>query len=271
MKCALLAACLALSSAAASRAETPLPDPQTLRNRIIANAEKHQREEENYSCTVRQEGYELNSDGSIKKKETTLNDRFFVKGRPLDHMLEKNGKPLSSDEARKEQERIDKLVKKYSDAKRAEKSEQEWQRQLDTFVKALRFSNGHREQRAGRNLVVYDMSGDPNFHPQRVEERFMQALTGTIWVDEETASPREIKLQTDRDVKIAAGVGNLHKGFQLHLLWERQPDGVWLTKLAEGSGDARALFLHQRFRFHEEIERCHLFSVTTQQKVQTPK
>ena len=99
----------------------------------------------------------------------------------------------------------------------------------------------------------------------------MQALTGTIWVDEETASPREIKLQTDRDVKIAAGVGNLHKGFQLHLLWERQPDGVWLTKLAEGSGDARALFLHQRFRFHEEIERCHLFSVTTQQKVRTPK
>ena len=99
----------------------------------------------------------------------------------------------------------------------------------------------------------------------------MQALRGRIWVDEEQGVLQELKLETDRDLKLAGGLANLHKGFQLHVVQQRQPDGVWLQKLAEGSGDARALFLKQRFRFHEETDQCHLFSVNTQQKIQAPK
>ncbi len=271
MKLAILGICLASSSSVAAGGDAPLPDAQVLRQRLIASAEKQQRERENYSCAVHHEEYELNSDGSVKKKQTAFQDRFFVNGWAVDHVLERNGKALTKDEAQKEQERIDKLVKKYSDAKRADKAQQEWARQLDVFVKALRFNNGHREERDGRSIVVYDLTGDPNFHAQTVEERFAQALTGRIWVDEEVGLPQEIKLETNRDVKVAAGVASLHKGFQIHLLWQRQPDGVWLTKVAEGSGDARALFLHARFRFHEQTEQCHLFSVDTQQKIQAPK
>jgi hypothetical protein len=267
---AILVACLALS-VPTLRGDAPLPDPQVLRQRLIMSAEKQERERENYSCTIHHEDFELNKDGSVKKKETTFQDRFYVNGWSVNHVLERDGKVLTKDQAAKEQERTDKLVKKYSDAKRADKAEQEWQRQLDVFVKCLRFTNGHREERAGRSIVVYDLAGDPNFRPQKVEERFAQALKGTIWVDEEMGLPDEIKLQTDRDVKIAAGVASLYKGFQLHLLWQRQTDGVWLTKVAEGSGDARALFLRQRFRFHEEMDQCHLFSVNTQQKIQGPK
>jgi hypothetical protein len=271
LKQTIFGVCLGFSLAVAKAGDAPLPDPQVLRQRLIGSAGKQQKDRENYSCTVHHEEYELNSDGSVKKKQTTFQDRFFVNGWGVNHVLERDGKPLTKDEAQKEQERVDKVVKKYSDAKRADKAQQEWERQLDVFLKALRFTNGHREERNGRSLVVYDLSRDPSFHPQKVEERFAQALTGTIWVDEEVGFPQELKLQTDRDVRIAAGVANLHKGFQLHLLWQRQPDGVWLTKVAEGSGDARALFLRQRFRFHEEMDQCHLFSVNTQQKIQEPK
>ncbi|MBV9564335.1 MAG: hypothetical protein JOY90_28425, partial [Bradyrhizobium sp.] len=66
-------------------------------------------------------------------------------------------------------------------------------------------------------------------------------------------------------------LANLHKGFWLHLAQQRQPDGVWLTQEIQGSGDARAaLFVHARFRFEEELEKCHLFSVTTQQSTVNP-
>lgn len=252
-------------------ADTPLPNPQALRQRAIASAEKQEKDRENYSCMVRQEEYEFNNDGSVKKKEVTLRDRFFVNGWGIGHVVEKDGKPLKPDEAKKEQERVDKLVKKYSSAKHAEKAEQDMQRQLDTFLKAQRFTNGHREQRDGRSIVVYDLSGDPNFHPQKLEERMMQSLSGRIWIDEELGVLQEMKLQTDRDLKIGMGLANLHKGFQLHVVQQRQPDGVWLQKLAEGNGDARALFTKHVFRFHEETSRCHLFSVDTQQKIQAPK
>ena len=251
--------------------DAALPDPQTLRQRLIGNAEKLNKERENYSCTIRQESYELNSDGSVKKKHTIFEDRFFVNAWPVDHVLQRDGKDLTGDEAKKEQERTDKLVKKFSDAKRASKEEQQMDRQLDVVLKAVRFTNGHREMRDGRSTVVYDVAGDPNFHPQKVEERFAQALSGRIWVDEELGMLREMKLMTERDVKVAIGMASLHKGFQLHVIQQRQPDGVWLMQLAEGSGDARALFLRQRFRFHEELDKCHLFSVNTQQKIAAPK
>ncbi len=126
------------------------------------------------------------------------------------------------------------------------------QNRLDSFLKAQRFSNGRREQRDGRSIVGYDLSGDPNFHPKDLEERAMQALTGNIWVDEEFGVLQEMRLQTDRDIKIAGGLANLHKGFRLHVVQQRQPDGVWLEKLVEGNGDARALFSKHVFRFHEE-------------------
>lgn len=251
--------------------DAPLPDPQVLRQRAIASAERQAKELENYSCAVREESYEYNSDGSVKKKHWTLKDRFFINGRSIGHVLERDGKPLNEGEAKREQERVDKLVKKYSSEKHADKDEQEMEHQLDVFLKAQRFSNGHREQRDGRSIVVYDLSGDPNFKPKKVEERAIQALSGRIWVDEELGMLQEMKLQTDRDIKIAGGIANLHKGFQLHVVQQRQPDGVWLEKLAEGSGDARALFMRQRFRFHEETDKCHLFSVDTKQKIQAPK
>jgi hypothetical protein len=251
--------------------DAPLPNPQILKQRAISSAEKQEKDRENYSCLVHQAEYELNSDGSVKKKHVMLRERFFVNGWGVGHTLERDGKTLTGDEARKEQERTDKLVKKYSNAKRAAKEEQDMQRQLEVFLKAEQFSNGHREMRNGRSLVVYDLAGDPNFHPQNLEERMMQALTGRIWVDEELGVLEELKLQTTRDLKVAGGLANLHKGFQLHVVQQRQPDGVWLQKLAEGSGDARALFTKHVFRFHEETGSCHLFSVETKEKIQAPR
>ena len=45
-----------------------------------------------------------------------------------------------------------------------------------------------------------------------------------------------------------------------------QPDGVLLTDLVEGSGDARAaLFLHPYFRFKETTDNCHLYTATATQ------
>ena len=273
MRHAILTAFILGGSLAANPGDAPLPDPQVLRQRAIVSSQKLRKDRENYSCTVREETYELNTDGSVKKKKTISEERFFVNGWPVDHVLARDGKTLSGQDAKKEQERTDKEVKRFSDTKKADKEEEQNERQIDIFLRALRFSNGHREKRDSRSTVVYDLAGDPSFHPQKLEERFAQALTGRIWMDEESGVPWELKVETERDVKIAGGVAaNLHKGFQLHLVQQRQPDGVWLTKVAEGSGDVRAvLFLRQRFRFREELEQCHLFSVNMQQKVQAPR
>ena len=77
----------------------------------------------------------------------------------------------------------------------------------------------------------------------------------------------DINVTSVADLKIGGGlVANVHKGLWLHIHNQPRPDGVWLTDLAEGSGDARAaLFLHPYFHFKETADSCHLYSATATQ------
>jgi hypothetical protein len=256
-----------------AKSDTSLPDPRELKQRAIVNMRKSEKDLENYSCLVRVQEFDLNADGSVKRRRQRVEERFYVNGMEINHAQSRDGQPLSGGDAKKEQARVDKEVKKYSDRANVEKEQEHDEKQADTFLRALSFYNGRREQRENRSVVIYDLAGDPNFHPRRVEERFAQALTGRIWMDEQSGTPQELQVETVRDVKIGGGLlANIHKGFRAHLIQQRQPDGVWLTKMVEGSGDMKAaLFLHPRFRFREDLEKCHLFSVDTQQKIQAPK
>jgi hypothetical protein len=250
----------------------PIPDANPMKQRVLKGLRRSEEALENYSCIVREQSDELDSDGSVKKHRSAVKEQFFVNGIQIDHTLDRDGSPLGESAARKEQERVDKEVKKYSDLKEAEKARSRDEKQADMFLRALQLKNGRREVANGRSTLLYELSGDPKFHPRNLEERFAQALTGKIAIDEESGTPVELRFETERDLKIGAGLlANLHKGFWLHLVEQREPDGAWITKKVEGSGDARAaLFLRVRFHFTEELDRCHLFTVKTQETVGSP-
>lgn len=264
---------LSVLTAVCMAADAPLPNPQQLKQRLLRNLKKSEQELEKYSCMVHSETDELNSDGGVKKRKTAEQERFFVNGIEIDHLLARDGKPLSSSEAKKEQDRVNYEVKKYSKPKEVEKRQAEDEKQIDMFLRALKFTNERREVRDGRATIVFDLQGDPSFHAKNLEERFAVAMTGHVWVDEETGNVDEVETHTERDIKIGGGLlATVHKGFRVLLIQQRQPDGVWLAKVVEGTGDARAaLFMHPRFRFHQDIGKCHLFSVETQQSIKGPE
>lgn len=241
----------------------PLPDADQIKERVIANERTSAKQKERYLCLVKNENDKLDKDGAVKNRETTESEQFYLNGQEINHLLKKNGEPLSDDAAQKEQERVAKLVKKFSDPKEVKKQEDREQKQLESFLHALLYLNGHRQTRNGRSTIVYGLRGDANFHASNLEEKFAKALTGRIWVDEQTGELLELRIQTDKDVKIAGGLlASLHKGFQLHIEQTRQPDGVWLTSVVEGAGDARAaLFFHPRFHFKQVTSHCRFYSV----------
>jgi hypothetical protein len=124
--------------------------------------------------------------------------------------------------------------------------------------------------RDGRTLVVYDLSGDPAFRPSNLNQRFAKTLSGRIWLDEKTGSPVEIVFRTDRDVRVAAGLASVHKGFQLHVVEQAIGDDLWIDKTVDVRGDARALFSTIRFRAHQAVSRCRLYAVESQSNVAKP-
>jgi hypothetical protein len=254
-------------TAANGRQGAPLPNPAELMQRAIANEQKLAKEQERYECRVEDQTTELDGKGNAKKNETETKEQFFVNGVEVDRTLAKNGKDLTPDQTKKEDDKVMKRTVKYSDSATAQKETDKQNKQLEEIMSAMQLRNGHRDSVNGRSVLFYDIVPNPTFKAKNLNQRFAQVMQGKISVDEETGEPIDINIRSTQDLKIGGGVlANLHKGFWLHVHDHAEPDGVWLTDLAEGSGDARAaLFFHPYFRFKETTGGCHLYSATAQQ------
>ncbi|HWE84975.1 MAG TPA: hypothetical protein VG267_08520 [Terracidiphilus sp.] len=261
-----VASLLALPAACAAH-QAPLPDPLQLMNRALANEKKMAAEQERYECRVTDWTAETDKNGKTKKQDTEVKEQFFVNGQEIEHTLQKNGKDLTPDETRKEDQRVMKETVKYSDKAKADKETAKNNQQAVDMISAMMLTNGHRERVNGRSVLLYDIVPNPHFKPKNLMQHFASVMQGKVGIDEETGELIDLNIKSVQDVKIAGGViASLHKGFWLHIHSTPQADGVWLNDLAEGTGDARAaLFFHPYFRFRETTGDCHLYNATAQQ------
>lgn len=245
----------------------PLPDPHQLLERALANEKKLAAEQERYECRVTSETVETDKNGKVKKDTTEVNDQFYVNGMEIQHTLSRNGKPLSADEMRKEDARVMKETIKDSDKAYAARQAAKQDRQVEDFLAAMMLKNGHRKIVNGRSELFYDIVPNPHFEAKNLNQKFASVMQGTVELDEQTGEMVDLNIRSVQDLKIGGGLlANLHKGFWVHVHQHPQADGVWLTDLAEGSGDARAmLFIHPYFRFRQTTGDCHLYTATASQ------
>lgn len=249
------------------RRDAPLPNATELLQRALANEKKLAAEQERYECRVTDESVETDSKGKVKKSESEVKDQFFVNGIAIDRTLSKNGKDLTPEQTAKEDERVMKQTVKYSNQATAKKETDKDNQQMQDMMQAMMLANGRREPVSGRSVLIYDIVPNPRFQAKNMNQRFAEVMQGKISIDEQTGELIDLNIKSVQDLKIAGGLlANLHKGFWLHIHDQPQPDGVWLTDLAEGSGDARAaLFFHPYFRFKETTGDCHLYTTTANQ------
>ena len=259
--------CLSAAQAAGSAQNPPLPNASELLERALANERKLAAQRERYECRVTDVATETDSNGNVKKNTTEVKDLFFVNSIPVERVLEKNGKELTADETHKQDDRVMKETTKYSNAATARKEEDKENQELQDILEAMMLTNGHRERVNGRSVLFYDIVPNSKFQAKNIDQRFARVMQGKVSLDEETGEVIDFNVKSVQDLKVGGGVlADLHKGFWLHIHNQAQPDGVWLTDLAEGSGDARAaIFFHPYFRFKETTDNCHLYTATAMQ------
>jgi hypothetical protein len=256
------------SAAAQSPApKAPLPNANDLLQRALANERKQAAAREKYDCRITDRTIETDSRGNTKKDTSAVSDLFFVNGIPVERTLQKDGKDLSADDQHKQDDRVMKETLKYSNQANAQKEEDKDNQELEDFMQAMMLANGHRGIVDGRSVLLYDIVPNPKFDAKNLNQHLAQVMQGKVSIDEQTGELIDINVTSVADLKIGGGlVANVHKGLWLHIHNQPRPDGVWLTDLAEGSGDARAaLFLHPYFHFKETADSCHLYTATATQ------
>jgi hypothetical protein len=262
---ALAAGCFLAIAQAPSN--TPLPDPFKLMQSALANEKKLADEQERYECRVTSDGAELDKTGKVKKDDLEVKEQFYVNGIQIERTLSKNGKDLTPDQTRKEDDRVMKETVKYSNKATAAKETARQDQQAQDMMAAMQLNHGRRQSANGRNVLLYDVVPNPKFEPKNMNQRFAAVMQGTMSLDEQTGEMIDLNIRSIKDLKIAGGmVATLHKGFWLHIHNQPQSDGVWLNDLSEGTGDARALlFIHPYFRFKEVTDNCHLYTTSATQ------
>jgi hypothetical protein len=235
--------------------------------RALANEKKLADEQERYECRVTSDGVETDKNGKVKKEDIEVKEQFYVNGVQVERTLSKNGKDLTPQQTRKEDERVMKETVKYSNKSVAEKESAKQDQQTQDMMAAMMLTHGHRQLVNGRSVLLYDIAPNPKFQPKNMNQRFASVMQGTTSLDEQTGEVIDLNIRSVKDLKIAGGVvATLNKGFWLHAHNQPQPDGIWLNDLTEGLGDARALlFLHPYFRFKEVTDNCPLFSTSASQ------
>ena len=266
---AVLFACVgsAPAQSPATAPLAPLPNANEILQRALANERKLASERERYECRVTTTAIETDSSGHTKKNNTEIKDQFFVNGIAIERTLQKNGKDLTPDETKKEDDRVMKETLKYSNQATAQKEENKQNQELGDFMEAMTLANGRRELVNARSVLFYDILPNPHFEARNIDQRLAQVMQGKISIDEQTGEPVDINVKSVADLKIGWGLlANVHKGLWLHIHNHPEADGVWLTDFAEGSGDMReALFLHPYIHFKEVTDNCHLYSATATQ------
>ena len=201
-----------------------------------------------YTWIANETEHSLDSKGQVKSTETSKWETVVLYGEPHRRMLERNGKPLTADEQRKEQQKLDKAVAKLdgeTDAQRQRRLEQlEKQREKDrdffrevTDLYDLRIEG--QDQIDGLDVWVISATPKPGYQPKRRDARPLLKIKGKIWIDKAEYQWVRIEAETTGTISYGLFLARLNPGAKLLFEQTRVNDEIWLPKFERVSGSGR--------------------------------
>ncbi|MFZ0640492.1 MAG: hypothetical protein WAN33_12195 [Candidatus Acidiferrales bacterium] len=251
----------------------PLPDIAQLLTAIDKNQRNIDEIQKDYGCMKLEEDDKTDGKGEVTKRTTTLYQISYIQGHEVARKIEVDGKPLSSAEQQKEDDRLKKEAERY-DKEAAEPPKKDNNAvTISDFLRISRLTNPRWERFRGQDVVVFDFGPNPNYKPKNLVEKLVYDLVGTVWVDARAQDIARLEARFDNSVKIGGGMlASLQKGSAFQFEQSLVNNQVWLPSYDEIHVGAKLLML-KTFR-DDEIDRYYdyqKFHVSTQEKIAPPK
>jgi len=229
----LMAACYA-------QATQPLPDVPTLMKQVEDHQRKLDQVRENYTYHEVIVTHELDKNGNVKKIESEENNVFFVNGHEIDRKIKKDGKELTADEQKKDQERVEKEVNKASKTPPGQSLDKD-EVSVSRLLQIMKVSNPRREQMDNRSVIAFDFTGDPHAKTHGIAENASKKLSGTIWIDESDRQVRRMIARFDDNFHLGFGLFSVGKGSTFTFDQKLVNNELWLPTAAQAHVVAHAI------------------------------
>jgi hypothetical protein len=249
-------------SRASAVASTPATDAtrsaslseEQIRQLIRDSADKdldNEKKQRDYTYVEREEVRRLNK-GQVKSTEVKTYDVMVIAGEQVQKLVSKDDKPLSDKDARKEDEKIQKLIDKRSHEsqddrekrlKKQEKDREEGRRFVAEVADAYNFRFVGLESLDGRDNYVIDAEPKPGFQTHTKEARILPKFRFRAWIDKDESQWRKVDVQCIETVSSGLFLFRLHKGSRIIIEQTRVNDEVWLQRHVSVDADFRLALL----------------------------
>jgi hypothetical protein len=248
-------------------APPPLPQPdltpdangalsqEQMRQLFRVVAEKDQENDKrlrDYTYTERDVQHNLDGQGETKSTEVKTYEVLEIYGEQVRRLIAKDDKPLDAKEAKKEEEKIQKIIDKRKEEseddrrkreEKAEKEREEGRKFVNEVADAYNFKLVGTELVGGREAWVIDGDPRPGYEPKMKNAKFLPKFRGRVWIDKSDLQLSKMDIEAIDTVSVGWVVARLHKGSRVTLEQTRVNDEVWLPRHMMFKFDARVALL----------------------------
>jgi hypothetical protein len=186
---------------------------------------------------------------------------MMIDGSPYQRLIAVNDEPLSKDEDKKEQRKLNEAIAK----RKSESAEQRQQRiakyqkerlrdhaMMQQLTVAFEFKLIDRRTVNSRQVYVLQATPKPGYRPPNMAARVLPGMQGELWIDVETYQWVKVTAEVIHPVSIEGFLAQVEPGTQFEL--ENMPvaDGVWLPKHFSMGSHAKVLHLFNRSSEEDE-------------------
>ena len=222
---AILAGCCLLF-ATAGKAQAPSPQPVEQLIKDVAYNELNDREHDSYWAYRIQQN--IGQESFVKHQVETEQGPIF-------RILEEGGRPLTAEEERKEEARLNSLLNNPSALSKNREEHLQDEARLQRLVKlmpeAFLFEP---DGKVDGDLLTVNFKPNPNFKPPTYEARVFHGMAGAIIVDQRLKRFVEMRGHLINRVDFGYGLlGSVEKGGQFEIHREQVSDTHWKTDLVD--------------------------------------
>jgi hypothetical protein len=218
----------------------PLPDAATLLQQVAEHQRQLDATRENYTWNETVVLRMLDKKGNVKKTESEEDNIFFVNSHQIDRTVKKDGKDLTEDQQKKEDDRVAKEVEKAQKTPPGQALDKNTV-SITQILSMMKASHPRREMIDGRSAIAFDFIGDPHAKTHGVAEDASKKMSGTLWIDEQDREVRRLIARFDDNFHLGFGLFSVGKGSNFVFNQKLVNNELWLPVDAEAHLMAHAI------------------------------
>ncbi len=241
----------------------PIEQIRELLRRAEEKDIQNDKQQRDYTYVEREERHHLDGHGGVTKIESRTSDILEIYGEQVERLTAKEDKPLSADEAKKEDEKIQKAIDKRrsesEEARRKRLAREEKEREDDRkFVlevaDAFNFRLVGWEVVDGHDTWMLDGEPRPGYEPKSREAKILTKFKGRIWIDKAEAQWVKLDITAIDTISVGFVLARIHKGTRVLVELTQVNDEVWLPKRVQLHLDARVALFKS---YDEDVEQMY--------------